>query len=194
MSEQTIRTKYGIPFESDEEYESVDVDLAQREAAREAAYHASKRDGHESLFRTSEGDSTAHNPARPPTVVQASGGKIRTDFQTLHDLQKECWQIAEDHGWHDEPATFGDRIALIHSEASEALEDFRDGHAVDEVWYESKLGDKALKPCGVPTELSDVIIRVLDLAEIYDIDLVAAMVEKMEYNKTRPYRHGGKKI
>lgn len=51
-----------------------------------------------------------------------------------------------------------------------------------------------LKPEGVPTELADVVIRVFDLAGWLGIDLASAIREKMRFNKTRPYRHGGKAI
>ena len=43
----------------------------------------------------------------------------------LSDLQREAHAIAKEHGWWDEERTFGDLIALIHSEASEALEGYR---------------------------------------------------------------------
>lgn len=49
------------------------------------------------------------------------------------------------------------------------------------------------KPEGIPTELADVIIRVLDYCGYAGIDIDAAISQKHEYNKSRPYRHGGKK-
>lgn len=45
----------------------------------------------------------------------------------------------------------------------------------------------------IPIELADVIIRVLDYCGYAGIDIDAAISQKHEYNKTRPYRHGGKK-
>ena len=48
------------------------------------------------------------------------------------------------------------------------------------------------KPEGVPIELADLIIRVLDTCEQYGIDIEAAIEMKIKYNETREYRHGGK--
>lgn len=50
------------------------------------------------------------------------------------------------------------------------------------------------KPCGFPSELADVVIRVATLAARMDIDLNTAITEKLLYNRTRSYLHGGKKV
>ena len=50
------------------------------------------------------------------------------------------------------------------------------------------------KPVGIPSELADIIIRVLDIAAMCGIDIQQAVENKMKYNATRPYRHGGKVV
>lgn len=45
----------------------------------------------------------------------------------LNRLAAEVHQNAVEHGWWDGPPTFGDIVALCHSELSEALEAYRDG-------------------------------------------------------------------
>lgn len=49
------------------------------------------------------------------------------------------------------------------------------------------------KPTGLPSELADIMIRVLDCAAAWDIDIEAAIAEKMAYNATRPQLHGRKR-
>lgn len=52
---------------------------------------------------------------------------------------------------------------------------------------------KYLKPEGIPSELADIIIRVLDICGYHRIDIAAAIADKMAYNETRSHRHGGKR-
>lgn len=106
----------------------------------------------------------------------------------FNELAKEIHQNAVEHGWWDEPRTFGEIVALCHSELSEALEEFRAGR--DMVWYANK--DEKTKPEGIAVEMADCIIRILDWVGKENIDMDAIVLEKMDYNKTRPYRHGGK--
>ncbi|MEA4919365.1 MAG: hypothetical protein VB078_00355 [Clostridiaceae bacterium] len=108
---------------------------------------------------------------------------------TINKLTQEVHKNALLHGWFDESRTFGELIALCHSELSEALEEYRNGHEPQETYYPN--GDK---PEGIPSELADVVIRVMDMCGYYGIDLEAAIAEKHAYNITRPYKHGGKVI
>ena len=108
---------------------------------------------------------------------------------SMNELGLQIYDWAKRKGWWpDEGRTFGDLCTLMHTEISEAYEDYRDGHEITEIWYEK--GDK---PCGIPTELADLIIRILDTCAHYGIDIDAVVAEKMAYNETRAFRHGGKR-
>lgn len=106
----------------------------------------------------------------------------------INELAKEIHENAVEHGWWDEKRGFPEVLALIHSEVSEALEEYRNGRGAAEVYAGS-----GGKPKGIPIELADVIIRILDYCGYAGIDIEAAIRQKHEYNKSRPYRHGGKK-
>jgi NTP pyrophosphatase (non-canonical NTP hydrolase) len=105
----------------------------------------------------------------------------------FNELAEFCTKEANAKGWK-EPRSFGEIIALIHSEATEALEEWRNHRPENQLYF--KVG----KPEGIPAELADILIRVLHCAGIYDIDLDIAFREKIIYNRTREFRHGGKRI
>lgn len=125
--------------------------------------------------------------------------------KSINELVKEAHGNAVSKGWWDEERSFGEIIALIHSEASEALEDYRKGNHPGNVWYDRRFPEGGIqtvlvmehdtdKPCGIPSELADIVIRVFDACGRYEINLEEAIREKMAYNTTRPQRHGGKVI
>lgn len=120
--------------------------------------------------------------------------------KSIPELIEEAHENAIEHGWWEEERSFGEQIALMHSELSEALEEHRNDHAPDELYFSGKgyiapqPTECCKKPEGIPIELADVVIRIFDTCGKYGIDLEKAILEKMAYNKTRPYKHGGKKI
>lgn len=103
----------------------------------------------------------------------------------------------ETKGWND-LRSFGDHIALMHSELSEALEEYRNGVRIDQVYYQDipakpeSYNFSEIKPAGVPIELADVLIRIFHFCGCYNIDIESALSIKLDYNETRPYHHGGK--
>lgn len=81
----------------------------------------------------------------------------------------------------------GEMIALMHSELSETLDALREpGVTVGDMWWK---GDK---PEGPAVELVDCIIRVFDTLAAYGVDVEGIMKLKLEYNKSRGQRHGGR--
>jgi len=109
----------------------------------------------------------------------------------INDAVKSSYENARDHGWHDQERTIGDLICLMHSELSEALEEHRNGHSPTEIYYND---NKPEKPEGIPVELADCVIRIFDFCGLHDINLEEVLKLKMQYNKTRPYRHGNKTV
>jgi NTP pyrophosphatase (non-canonical NTP hydrolase) len=114
-----------------------------------------------------------------------------TTFKSLTEMANEVFHWTREKGWSNDGKTFGDEIALLHSEASEALEAWREWGFKDMTALPTEM-IPVPKPEGVGSELADLLIRLLDTAVRHSVDLAAEYERKMEYNRTRPFRHGGK--
>ena len=182
----------------------------------------------------------------------------------LNNLVTESYTIAKEHGWHDEERSVSALTLLMQSEVAEIIEEYRKHKGITEIWYEvhhdtdgchyTTTGKPGDKPCGIPVEIADLVIRIADycgkynidlesfvnigprpiadanfeewlarinyalskawsdhvlgvafwvsaaasysfaLAQAFGIDLWAAIDEKTAFNRTRPYRHGNKRI
>lgn len=107
------------------------------------------------------------------------------------ELAKQMHEIAKDHGFWELPRNFGEMLALVHSELSEALEAHRSRKPAFYLEAQSYGPDK---PEGTLIELIDAVIRLgdmmADIAEREGLDIDHCMRLKMLYNESRPHKHG----
>ena len=78
---------------------------------------------------------------------------------------------AKGFGTKPEEINVGEKIALIQSEVSEALEAYR----------HKKMNGNG----GFAEEMGDAIQRILHLCGVLGVDVEEAILEKLEYNRTR---------
>jgi NTP pyrophosphatase (non-canonical NTP hydrolase) len=127
---------------------------------------------------------------------------------TIADLQARVHKVSQDKGWWEAERTVGDLIALMHSELTEALEEYREGRGPGDVYYtcqELDAGGRVVgsslaesrdeippgmlaRPEGVAVQLGDCVIRILDFCARWGVDLEALLEEKVAYNERYPYR------
>jgi len=133
--------------------------------------------------------SDLHKKQEHDLIVELIHQEIENDgtyYYDLEDFASLIDRINEIKGWNEGERTEGEWAALAHSEISEAFESYRDGEALI---YVSSTG----KPEGAAIEYVDAMIRILHWFKRHGVDPRKAMQMKIEYNLTRPYRHGGKK-
>jgi NTP pyrophosphatase (non-canonical NTP hydrolase) len=140
---------------------------------------------------------------------------MHANFQVaFSEMQREAFEINQAHGFNEpddlvnkleeflksddarydgaqllplipmfKQARTGLKLALIMREASEALEGVRAGNPPDSHIPEFSSEE---------AELADAVIRIMNLANSDGLRLAEAIVAKQEYNRTRPFKHGGK--
>ena len=99
----------------------------------------------------------------------------------LSRIAASCNINAHAKGFYEEPRTFGDECALMHTEISEMFEAFRKGNPDS---------TKILGFSQIEEERADQFIRLVETAFQRHERLGEAILAKMSYNATRPHKHG----
>lgn len=94
---------------------------------------------------------------------------------TLPGLILDIHANAKRKGFWSKRPNIPEKLALVHSEVSEALEELRLPK-----FDKAKFGE----------ELADIVIRVFDIAAWFDLDLANIIVRKHNKNLLRPRKHG----
>lgn len=132
---------------------------------------------------------------------QTVRNRVYAMHEGLEKAQLACHTLASKSGWWSdrmtgEPLTLSqvniaEKLCLIHSEVSEAMEGARKGLKDDHLPHRDML----------EVELADAMIRIFDLAGYLKLDIAGAVIEKLAHNQHRAdhkpenrRKEGGKKF
>lgn len=114
------------------------------------------------------------------------------DFSSLNEYADIAYNTAKSIGFHStNKVNLADYLMNLHSEISELWEAYRKNQLNDPCDKSAKMTEKLT--C-LEEELADIQIRLLDTVKALKVNLSRACRIKNAFNKTRPYRNGGKKV
>lgn len=115
----------------------------------------------------------------------------------IQDMMDESHATSISKGFFDdgEPVDIDRKLLMAVGELVEAQNELREGHPPDFIYVQHPNGHvypwrEGDKPEGFVIELADAVIRIGQLAKLLNIDLPGAIRVKLDYNKTRSFKHG----
>ncbi len=116
------------------------------------------------------------------------------DFKSIEEWSIEIHANAVAHGWwENKERHISEQLMNMVSELTEAWDEYVMGKDLTMTSYQDCDREKTHnKPEGFGIELADCVIRIMDTCYALGIDLEKCIKDKHEFNKSRPYRHGGK--
>lgn len=129
--------------------------------------------------------SEPQDPARMLMLVVSELAEALEDIRNGRGLNEPLWEYISTPGCYSPKATVTGEGTFV--------------------WYGSPAEHKVVhedyvawgwlcKPVGVPSEMADALIRILDICAAWGIDIEEAVRLKREYNATRGHMNGGKKF
>jgi NTP pyrophosphatase (non-canonical NTP hydrolase) len=98
----------------------------------------------------------------------------------INELADRIHTVNKEKGFWANDRNVGEMLMLVTSELGEALEAHR----------KNKKDDHLPQYEGLHVEIADAIIRLLDMSAGLGININKIILDKLEYNKSRPRLHG----